>query len=197
MSAALKTALCSAMDELRLVTPIVQACLASMTSKQKADVHAKLAAADISPDGMTRANEREAVITAGAAALIDTAKDANVGQFLVVELPYSTASIKAINFEDQADMRVRQAACILRLLPDDSYSTPMLYLARRVADDLVAAAGPKAAVMLASQLAELLRLLQGDEFGPCDLLWAAQQAADEARAIFDAVHEVGQVGVAA
>ena len=49
-------------NELGKADIIIHAMLNAMTLKQKSKVAAQLLASGVSPDGMTRANEREAVL---------------------------------------------------------------------------------------------------------------------------------------
>jgi hypothetical protein len=97
----------------------------------------------------------------------------------VVRAPYSQVHIPALDADDHIIMRARQLSAILRVMPVADYSEQMIQLLRQLAEDLVKAikradGGP----LLASQLAELLLMVQGRE-GPCDMLWLCQQIANE------------------
>lgn len=93
--------------------------------------------------------------------------------------PYSTVHIPAFDIEDHIGMRAGQLAALLPVIPVADYSSQMLSLAGRLANELDAPSDRRQAdVLVAGQLAELLLRIQG-EHGPCDLLWLAQQIADE------------------
>jgi tryptophanyl-tRNA synthetase len=112
-------------------------------------------------------------------AVIDLTAAAVQAPGFVVSAPYSQVHIPALDADDHIIMRARQLSAILRVMPVADYSEQMIQLLRQLAEDLVKAikradGGP----LLASQLAELLLMVQGEE-GPCDMLWLCQQIANE------------------
>lgn len=102
---------------------------------------------------------------------------------IVLVAPYGSLHIDDTSAaSDHAIMRARQLSASLRNMPDGEYSAPLLSLARQLAEQLVQeikACNPARSSSLATQLASLLLAVQNDETGPCDILWLAQQMADE------------------
>lgn len=97
--------------------------------------------------------------------------------------PYSQAHIPFAEINDHIIMRSKQLAAILAVIPTAGYSPQMISLVGQMADNLVAEVrradgGSPLAGQIASQLAELLLMIQGSQ-GPCDLLWLCQQIANE------------------
>lgn len=100
-----------------------------------------------------------------------------------VNAPYSQAHIPIDEVDDHIMMRSKQLAAILAIIPTAGYSPQMISLLGQMADNLVAEVrradgGSPLAGQIASQLAELLLMIQGEQ-GPCDLLWLCQQIANE------------------
>jgi hypothetical protein len=97
----------------------------------------------------------------------------------MVNAPYSQVHIPTSDAGEHIEMRAKQMAAILRVMPVADYSGPMVRLVGQMADSLVdAIQGEDDAALLAIQLAELLLMIQGVN-GPCDLLWLCQQIANE------------------
>lgn len=71
--------------ELKLADRIIGAMLNAMTTQQKAKVHQQLDAAGVSGEGMTRANERLAVIEAATAILAGAGQSAKSQRMLDIE----------------------------------------------------------------------------------------------------------------
>ncbi|NML61797.1 hypothetical protein HHL21_12040 [Massilia sp. RP-1-19] len=117
-------------------------------------------------------------------ALNDLAAQAAPERIFIFVAPYSTVHVAAFDREDQIGMRAGQLAAILRVIPVGNHSAPMISLAGRLADELKAQSNRDA--LVADQLAELLLRAQCQD-GPCDLLWLAQQLADEISELVDVI----------
>lgn len=97
----------------------------------------------------------------------------------VVRAPYCDVHIPTRNAGEHIEMRAKQIAAILRVMPVADYSASMFRLVGQMANSLVEAIqGGDDAALLATQLAEILLMIQGEN-GPCDLLWLCQQIASE------------------
>jgi hypothetical protein len=97
---------------------------------------------------------------------------------IILSAPYSQVHVSASAAGEHIDMRARQLAAILGVMPLAAYSVPMVQLASRLAGDLVTEIEAGGGALLAAQLAELLLMIQNED-GPCHLLWLSQQIADE------------------
>lgn len=127
-------------------------------------------------------------------AAIDLTAAAAQAPGIIVSAPYSQVHIPALDADDHIIMRAKQLSAVLRVMPVAGYSENMIQLVRQMAEDLVKAikrgdGGP----LLASQLAELLLMIQGAE-GPCDMLWLCQQIANEIDEAMSAMLCVGGAG---
>lgn len=114
---------------------------------------------------------------------------------ITVSAPYSQAHIPFAEVSDHIMMRSKQIAAILAVIPTAGYSAQMISLVGQLADNLVvevrrADGGSPLAGQIASQLAELLLMIQGEQ-GPCDLLWLCQQIANELDEVIPAAAETG------
>lgn len=114
--------------ELRHAHHIIKAMLNAMTLQQKAKVHEELDKAGVSGEGMTRANERLAVIEAAAAQAISTAPSGANG-------PLNNQ--RMLGIEARACDAAAQAADI----------THLLQATFEKLDDLAAAGGPLASLV--------------------------------------------------
>jgi hypothetical protein len=110
----------------------------------------------------------------------------------VVRAPYCEVHIPTRDAGEHIEMRAKQMAAILRVMPIANYSAPMVRLVGQMANSLVEAIqGGDDAALLATQLAEILLMIQGVD-GPCDLLWLCQQIASEIdETVSDMIRERG------
>ena len=107
---------------------------------------------------------------------------------LVIRTPFGAMHVDRTDEADHASMRVRQLAALLALMCSADEVDGMLHLAARISAEASAAIHrvlygctstfDKELAAQTSQIAQLLILIQPEK-GPDDMLWLAQQLADE------------------
>lgn len=115
-----------------------------------------------------------------------TLPGADAGPTVIFTAPYSIVRIPVFDLDDHVGMRAGQLAALVRAIPRDDYPVTLMRMAAQLADELNGQLkNGQGEAALAGELAELLLRAQGS--GPCDLLWLAQQIADEISAVVTAI----------